>query len=292
MKISPWFLAFILLSSIAAYELLRRTSILELFTVRSDQAKCETSYQNCLESGKTNLVCTTEYNACNLGVSAVYDTSGNYQALLKASTLRTQKALCESTFNKCLASGKDSKACTLEYNKCTLDVAAKYDTSTNYQALLAIFNSPQRPTARPYNPNISPPPGVNTIVPNYPDSSSSSWPWDNTTSVPSNTDISGSWHTLAKAWDNTMGGITHDISTHHTYTPSSNSVLPTYIPTAPLPTLTAVVPTDVGTGADAILAGSPLTPSLRQMIRNDISGTVKKEFDDVKSRYEIQYNYQ
>jgi len=235
MKISPWFLAFILVVSIAAYLLVDKTRVFELFTLRTDQAKCESLYQKCLESGKPNVTCTKEYNACNLGVAATYDTSGNYQALAVA------------------------------------------------------FNSSG---SRPYNPNISPPPGYTTIMPNYANSWSSSWPWDNTTSVSKSTDISGSWDTLAKAWDNTMGGISNSNTIHSRYIPSINSVLPTYIPTHPQPSLTAVVPTDAGTGANAILAGATLTPSLRQMIRSDISGTVKKEFDDASSRYQIQYNYQ
>jgi len=81
MKLYEWALAFIVLSSIAVYMLLCDTRILELFTVRSKQAKCESSYQKCLEAGKDNRICTSYYNKCNLAITAKYNSPGNYQAL-------------------------------------------------------------------------------------------------------------------------------------------------------------------------------------------------------------------
>jgi hypothetical protein len=124
-------------------------------------------------------------------------------------------------------------------------------------------------------------------------SPSSSWPWDQTIntsrSIP---DISTALDTLKNTLHTTPLGTTAGILTPAKYTPSNNTVLPTHIPTNPKPSITAAAPTDIGTGVEAILAGATLTPSLRQMIRNDISGTVKKEFHDVNSRYQIQYNYE
>jgi len=142
-----------------------------------------------------------------------------------------------------------------------------------------------------YNANLSPPPGSNLTVPNSTDKVPSSWPWDNVTDVLS-PDVSEALKTLRNALNGTISGTTPTMVTAAEYTPNSNSVLPTYMPIAPQPSIIAVAPTDAGTGAEDILAGATLTPSLRQMIRNDISGAVKKEFENVNSRYQIQYNYE
>jgi len=84
MKISMLFLGCILALSIAAYIFVDSNRILEFFTVRSQQAKCESAYQKCLEAGKDNTICTAYYNRCNLNVAAKYDSPGNYQALKTA----------------------------------------------------------------------------------------------------------------------------------------------------------------------------------------------------------------
>ena len=63
-------------------------------------------------------------------------------------------------------------------------------------------------------------------------------------------------------------------------------------PLVPLQTLTASSPTDIGTGAQSILNGAPITPSLRQMIRNDIAGAVKDEFGQLQNQYQIQYMHE
>lgn len=285
MKISPWFLALILVFSIAAYALLGSTRIIELFTLRSDKAACESSYQKCLAAGTNKVTCTTQYTKCNLDLAS----PGNYEVLLAASVLKNAQAACEeSSKQKCLAVGANATACTEQYNKCAINVAGNYDTSGNYQALKKAFDASGN---RPHNPNISPPPGCNTTVPNSKVTCSSSWPWapSTTVSVP---DIASAWKILTTAWDKSIPGTTPDMLTAAGYTSHCNSVPPTYIPRPRQPTLTALVPTDAGTGAEAILAGSTLTPSLRQMIRNDIAATVQNEFDDIHSRYQIQYNYE
>ena len=88
-------------------------------------------------------------------------------------------------------------------------------------------------------------------------------------------------------------GERHLLETNfHRYTPSKTIVTPTYIPQAPLPTYTASSPTDMHSGVHSILSGAPLTPSLRQMIRNDVAGAVKDEFGQLQNQYQIQYMYQ
>jgi hypothetical protein len=83
-----------------------------------------------------------------------------------------------------------------------------------------------------------------------------------------------------------------DSSKNASWYPSTTRVHPTYIPQPPQYMFTASAPTDIGTGAQSIMAGAPLSPSLRQMIRNDIAGAVKDEFGQQKNKYQIQYLYQ
>jgi len=77
-----------------------------------------------------------------------------------------------------------------------------------------------------------------------------------------------------------------------TYTPNQQTIYPHDFPPQNLPTLTANVPTDAGTQAEAIKAGQILTPSIRQMIRSDVKNAIKDQVNDLQNEYEITYEQQ
>jgi hypothetical protein len=79
---------------------------------------------------------------------------------------------------------------------------------------------------------------------------------------------------------------------HGTYTPNQQTIYPHDFPPQNLPTLTANVPTDAGTQAEAIKAGQILTPSIRQMIRSDVKNAIKDQVNDLQNEYEITYEQQ
>ena len=76
------------------------------------------------------------------------------------------------------------------------------------------------------------------------------------------------------------------------YKPHQQVITPDQFPLPLKPTLTANVPTDVGTQAENILNGSILTPSMRQMIRTDVKNAVKEGVNDLQNQYEITYEQQ
>jgi hypothetical protein len=73
------------------------------------------------------------------------------------------------------------------------------------------------------------------------------------------------------------------------YTPNQITIRPDQHLPVQQPTLTANVPTDAGTGAQTIMNGATLTPSVRQMIRNDVKNAVKDGVNEIGNEYEITY---
>ena len=80
-----------------------------------------------------------------------------------------------------------------------------------------------------------------------------------------------------------------DASGSDVYVPNQETIYPHQRPPAQPPRLTATVPTDAGTQAEAIQTNQILTPSMRQMIRSDVKSAIKEEVNDIQNQYEITY---
>lgn len=71
------------------------------------------------------------------------------------------------------------------------------------------------------------------------------------------------------------------------YKPHTQVIYPHQTPTQTSTGSTATVPTDAGTGAEAILANAPALASIRSMVRDDIKKSVKDEMTNIRNNYEL-----
>ncbi len=76
------------------------------------------------------------------------------------------------------------------------------------------------------------------------------------------------------------------------YKKHQETIKPHEKPSDILPSLTASLPTDKGTMAETIKAGEYLSPSVRQMIRDDVSKVVREEVEGSQyyNPHEVKYN--
>lgn len=71
------------------------------------------------------------------------------------------------------------------------------------------------------------------------------------------------------------------------YKPHTQVIYPHQTPTQTSSGSTATVPTDAGTGVEAILANAPALASIRSMVRDDIKKGVKDEMTNIRNNYEL-----
>lgn len=74
------------------------------------------------------------------------------------------------------------------------------------------------------------------------------------------------------------------------YKPHQEIIKPHMTPTQLKAAIQAKVAADRGTQAQTIQEESVLTPSVRDMIRNDVKKAIKDEIRDINNEYEIQYD--
>ncbi len=72
-----------------------------------------------------------------------------------------------------------------------------------------------------------------------------------------------------------------------TYKPHTQVIFPHQTPTQNSTGSTATVPTDAGTGAEAILANAPALASIRSMVRDDVKKGVQDEMKNIRNNYEL-----
>jgi hypothetical protein len=79
--------------------------------------------------------------------------------------------------------------------------------------------------------------------------------------------------------------------TEGAYRPLQEKIYPHEFPRGAIPALSASVPTDIGTVAEAIQSETPRTPSVREMIRND-GGKRVDDVYNITNPNEITYSHQ
>jgi len=258
----PWLLALLTLvicSAIGVYYLnpALYTSVPEGYSVRTDQAKCETSRAACIDAGTDNRTCTTIYNDCtmkaalaNTNVSTTANAPGDpTQTGSSASAAQIYAAnYGDRTFTGDLGTG--DKTLQNEYNikKATALTGTTVESSDAYKKLLASLS--ERTTTG----------GGNT--------------------KPTNDQLS-----LAQGDDTGYSG-----AAAANYKPHQEIIRAHMTPTEIKAAILAKVASDRGTQAETIQQSAVLTPSLREMIRSDVKKAIKDEIREINNEYEIQYD--
>lgn len=228
----------------------------EGYTVRTDQAKCETSRAACIDAGTDNKTCTTIYNDCTMKAAVA---NPNVSPTANAPGDPTQTATSASAAQYYAANYKDgtytgdlgSGDKTLENEFAAKQKAAltglSVESSDAYKKLLASLS--ERTTTG----------GGNT--------------------KPTDTQLS-----LAQGDDTGYSG-----AAAANYKPHQEIIRAHMTPTEIKAAILAKVASDRGTQAQTIQESAILTPSLREMIRSDVKKAIKDEIRDINNEYEIQY---
>lgn len=226
------------------------------FSVRTDQAKCETSRTACIEAGGDNKTCTTIYNDCtmkaalaNTKISTTANAPGDpTQTATSASAAELYAAnYKDGTYTGDLGSGDKTLENAYTVKKNTALTGIKLPESDAYKKLLASLSE------RTFT-------GGGSVKP--------------TTMQLS----------LAQGDDTGYSGT---VSAE--YKPNQQIIRPHMTPQQIRSAITAKVAADKGTQAQTIQESAVLTPSLRDMIRNDVKKAIKDEIRDINNEYEIQY---
>ena len=273
-RLSPWSLALIiLLALVGAYIAYSYwNSRVEAFASLT-AADCQKLFSQCSSSSVPPFVCQTNLNSCLAAAPPAPPTPAPTPAV-------DPTAGCKTRFSQCSSSSIPPFVCQTNLNSCLAAAGAPPAPAPAPLPTVPLPTVPTVPTVP--TPPVVPKP-INPAILTGPTPSAAQ------VSAAQNNywiDSSGERHLLEK-------DSSGNRSWFQRYTPSTTIVRPTYMPPAtPLQTLTASSPTDIGTGAQSILNGAPITPSLRQMIRKDIAGAVKDEFGELQNQYQIQYMYQ
>ena len=257
----PWLLALLTLvicSAIGVYYLnpALYSFVPEGYTVRTDQAKCETSRAACIDAGTDNKTCTTIYNDCtmkaalaNTNVSTTANAPGDpRQTATSASAAQVYASnYGDRTFTGDLGTG--DKTLENEYNvkKAAALTGTTVESSDAYKKLLASLS-------------------------------------ERTTTGGGNTKPTDIQLSLAQGDDTGYSG-----AAAANYKPHQEIIRAHMTPTEIKAAILAKVASDRGTQAQTIQESAILTPSLREMIRSDVKKAIKDEIRDINNEYEIQY---
>ena len=253
--IPPWLLALITLvlcSAIGVYYLNPElyTFVPEGFSVRTDQAKCEDDRTACIEAGGDNRTCTTIYNACTAKAAAA-NTKVSTTANAPGDSTQTTSAVSAKAYAKALGATGD-----LGTGDATL--ANEYNAKKT-----AVLNGTSLQSSAAYKKLLA----------------SLSERAQTEYKKPTNSQLS-----LAQGDDTGYSG-----NPNAEYKPHQEIIRAHMTPAEIKAALTAKVASDKGTQAQEIQDGAFLTPSLRDMIRNDIKKAIKDEMNEIKNEYEVSY---
>ena len=259
--IAPWLLALITLlicSAIGVYYLnpALYSFVPEGYTVRTDQAKCEDNRTACIGAGGTNALCTAIYNDCTMKAS----TANPNVSATNAPGSTTQTGSSASAARTYAASYGDGSY--------TGDLGSGDKTWANEYAarLSAALNGTSVESSDAYKKLLA--------------SLNERGITDGSGNRPTASQLS-----LAQGNDTGYYGIFPDL-----YTPNQQIIRPHMTPEELKAAILAKVAGDRGTQAQTIQEDSILTPSVRDMIRDDVKKAIKDEFNEINNEYEIRYD--
>lgn len=234
------------------------------FDRRSDQQKCDSDYQACLKSG-TNASCTATYNTCNAN------------ALAANSSVSTVANAPSSN-----QSGSSAVAALHDVSGDMLgDLATGNHVYKDLYSELASNALASRPSMGVTSSSASPPAPL-SLEPKLQDFLKES------RNTGPNTPTGAQLSMAQGAEEGNMVQDDQRISSS-SYSPHQEIIRPNGFPRTVQPQLTATAASDAGTQAEHIRVSSPLSPSIREMIRDDIKKTIKEELDSVNHPYSINY---
>lgn len=226
----------------------------EGYTVRTDQAKCEASRSSCIEAGGGNATCTTIYNDCTMKA-----------ALANPSVSTTANAPGSTTQTATSASAAELYAAS---NGATGDLGSGDKTlSDEYKV---------RQSAALTGLRVESSDSYKKLLASLNERTLSGGGADKPTAAQLS---------LAQGDDTGYSG-----TGVADYKPHQEIIKPHMTPTQLKAAIQAKVAADRGTQAQTIQEESVLTPSVRDMIRNDVKKAIKDEIRDINNEYEIQYD--
>lgn len=218
--------------------------------MRTDQAKCEDDRTACIEAGGDNSTCTTIYNACTAKAAAA-NKNVSTTANAPGDAKQTTSAVEAAAYAKALGATGD-----LGTGDATL--ANEYDAKKT-----AVLNGTSLQSSDAYKKLLA----------------SLSERAQTEYKKPTDSQLS-----LAQGDDTGYSG-TADAE----YKPHQEIIRAHMTPAEIKAALTAKVAADKGTQAQEIQDGAIVTPSLRDMIRNDVKKAIKDEIKDINNEYEVSY---
>ena len=233
---------------------------------RAAALKCEKEFQACLREGKSNADCTKASNTC---ISAIVNPS--------VSTATPAPSTGAATSSSAVAAGTAGRGTG------TYDASGNPtgETLTKYNELYKLVKATAADRGQSGDESEYAQ-AVGTLTPEF-KKFLKEVQANVATKVEDPTDDQ-----LALAQG---AGLTPTPSAS-TYTPSATIIKPHQTPFPTLPTITANAATDKGTKANKILIDSIYTPSIRQMIRDDVAKTVREEVEanQINNPYSIDYD--
>lgn len=259
----PWLLALITLvvcSAIGVYYLnpaLYSFVPEGFFSVRTDQAKCERDRTACIEAGGNNATCTTIYNDCTMKAALA---NRNVSNVANAPGNPTQTATSASAAELYAASYKDGSY--------TGDLGSGDKTLANefaakQKAALTGLTVESSDAYKKLLASLS----------------------ERTTTGGGSVKPTAQQLSLAQGDDTGYSG-----TAAADYKPHQEIIRPHMTPTQIKAAILAKAAADRGTQAQTIQEESVLTPSVRDMIRNDVKKAIKDEIRDINNEYEISYD--
>lgn len=255
----PWLLALITLivsSAIGVYYLNPKlyTSVPEgFFTVKTDQAKCEASRTSCIEVGGDNATCTTIYNDCTMKAALA---NPNVSLATNAPGDPTQTGTSASAAQTYATNYKDGSYTGSGDKTLSNEYVAKQ------RAALSGMASQSSDSYKKLLASLS-------------ERTTTGGGADKPTELQ-----------LSLAQGNNTG---YPGLTAAEYKAHQEIIKPHMTPTEVKTAIQANVAADKGTQAQTIQEGATLTPSVRDMIRNDVKKAIKDEIRLINNEYEIQY---
>ena len=217
---------------------------------------------------------TTTKQPTSTGPSALYN------ATLAASLGPTTEEECQQVYNSCIAKGGLATTCNANYKTC-MQRSQKVDCNALYAKCVQEGTSPlecksrenaclQVLDAATVSPKVKSPEQLKAAP-----------------KAENLERIQGTGTTVAKptptviTWDQFLA----------TYVPNKEVLKPHQTGQSQTTPLTPSVPTDKGTKAEEILRGSALTPSVRDMIRREVSDVVREELEGSQYNNPMEIKY-
>ena len=261
--ISAWLLALITLvicSAIGVYYLNPElyTFVPEgFFSVKTDQAKCEASRSACIEVGGGNATCTAIYEDCTMKA-----------ALANPNVSKVPNAPSDPTQTSTSSSAAKAYAANYRDGSYIGDLGSGDKTLENEYAAkrAAALNGLNVESSDAYKKLLA------SLSGRITSGGGADKPTAAQLSLVQGDDTGYS------------GAAAADYKAHQ------EIIRPHMTPTELKAAILAKVSADRGTQAQTIQEDSILTPSVRDMIRNDVKKANKDEINDIKNEYEIQYD--